>query len=132
VPIIGVILAPGMMEDFLLFLFNNHVVLSCMAVTKAASFNRTNRRLALVLHNSFAFFLTTFNVSLEYFGIPVVLIAFVNLLGVAPLCLLLNAMTVTLLRSKGFRYDDKRSIFYKFREGVGVVLVLSALLCIGG
>ena len=56
IPFSDIILAPGVMEDFLLFLYNNHNVLSCVAVTKAATFNRANRRLALILQNSFTFF----------------------------------------------------------------------------
>jgi hypothetical protein len=53
-------------------------------------------------------------------------------MGVAPLCLLLNTVTVELLSTKGFRYDDSRSIFYQMQDKVGIAIVLCALVCIGG
>ena len=132
VPVLNIILAPGVMEDFLLFLFNHHTVLSCVAVTKAVSFNRSKRRMAFVLQNSFTFFLATFNVSLAFFGFPRALTSFINLVGLAPLCLMLNTVTVSLLKSKRFKYDGSRNISHKIREAVGVVVVLCAILVIAG
>ena len=49
-------LAPGRAEDFLLYLCNNHSVLSCCFSAKGSRYSRTFRRLSLVSQHALSFF----------------------------------------------------------------------------
>ena len=53
-------LRPGVYEDFILHLFNNHSLLATMLVPKNAVFNRTSRRYVFLIQNAFGFFVSNF------------------------------------------------------------------------
>ena len=59
VPLIGWRLPPGHMEDFLLYLYNNHTILAAAACASGSDHNRGSRRVVLIISSSISFFMSS-------------------------------------------------------------------------
>ena len=59
VPLLGLHLRPGLAENFLVHLMNNHAIAGCVYACKQSSHSRNSRRLVFVVVNTLAFFIST-------------------------------------------------------------------------
>lgn len=67
VPLFGYVLPPGRIEDFILYLGNNHTILGCVFACPQSTHNRGTRRFIVLVQHSVAFFFSvTFTVILSY------------------------------------------------------------------
>lgn len=97
IPWIDYTLRAGVMEDFLLYIFNNHTLLSCICALKKSIFSRNKRRIAFTMEHSLAFFLVAFNTSLVSAGMSPHLAVLINLFVISPSSSLYNAFFHDLL-----------------------------------
>ena len=58
VPLIGWHLPPGRVEDWLLYVLNNHTIIACIGCARESEHSRNSRRIVLIVSSSVAFFLT--------------------------------------------------------------------------
>ena len=58
VPLLGVMLREGLTENFLLYLMNNHSIVSCVYACKESSHSRNSRRWVLIVQHAVGFFIT--------------------------------------------------------------------------
>ena len=100
--------APGQLEDLLLHLFNNHTYLACIVCAKKSSFSRNKRRIAFTIQQSIVFFFTAVNFSLITAGLPLWSAYVINLLAVAPIAPIMNAITTQLLVCPFLEDEDYR------------------------
>lgn len=97
IPWVNYTLHKGLMEDLLLYLFNNHSVLSCICAMKKSTFSRNKRRIAFTMEHSLAFFLVSFNTSLITVGMSKQMAVIINLFVISPTCSLYNSLFHDLL-----------------------------------
>jgi hypothetical protein len=58
IPLLGVTLREGLAENFLLYLMNNHSIISCVYACKQSSHRKNARRWVLIMQHSMGFFIT--------------------------------------------------------------------------
>ena len=58
IPVLGVALREGLAENFLLYLMNNHSIVSCVYACKQSSHSRNSRRWVLIVQHAVGFFIT--------------------------------------------------------------------------
>ena len=58
IPFTETALPPGLIEDFLLFLLNNHSVICCFSSTRESPLSRQGRRIILICQHALGFFLS--------------------------------------------------------------------------
>jgi hypothetical protein len=58
IPFTGVTLREGLAENFLLYLMNNHSIVSCVYACKQSSHSRNGRRWVLIVQHAVGFFIT--------------------------------------------------------------------------
>ena len=58
VPLLGWRLPPGRAEEFWLYMYNNHTILSCISCAKESDQNRGSRRVVLIISNAVSFFMS--------------------------------------------------------------------------
>ena len=57
-PLLGARLPPGLAEDFLLYVCNNHSILSCCFAASGSRYSKTLRKLSITVQHSVSFFLS--------------------------------------------------------------------------
>ena len=58
-PLLGARLPPGLAEDFLLYVCNNHSILSCCFAAHGSRYSKTLRKFSITVQHSVSFFLST-------------------------------------------------------------------------
>jgi hypothetical protein len=58
IPVLGVALREGLAENFLLYVMNNHSIVSCAYACKQSSHSRNSRRWVLIVQHAVGFFVT--------------------------------------------------------------------------
>ncbi len=84
----------GAYEDFLIYLANNHLLLSCIYAAKGGPLSRSGRRLVYMMQYSLAFFIkiVSFGV-LQYFNIPEYVSPAFSILIITPLSISFGTFT---------------------------------------
>jgi hypothetical protein len=78
---------PGLFEDFLYYIFNNHTLLSMFLCARGNPFKRNSRRIAFFGQNAFAFFSVVF---LETLITDPTILLILNFLIIAPISVIIN------------------------------------------
>jgi len=123
---------PGQIEDFLLYLFNHHTFFGCIVCAKKSDFSRNKRRIAYTMHNSLAFFLVAFNVSLTTIGMPGSLAILNNIALITPATIAFNNFFQQLLLCTCLHQSnwlkEKHPGLLKFLEEAGLTIAFCMML----
>ena len=122
VPRLGLVLRPGLAEDFVLHLCNNHTILSCVLGAKGSPYSRTSRRLVFITQHIFVFFLVAVtNTVLDFAGVSTSYTALFNIAVLQPVTLALNLFLK-------YAYTSSRTA--RLVLSVSLMLVGAALLAV--
>lgn len=129
IPFTKYTLHKGLMEDFLLYILNNHSILSCISAMKKSTFSRNKRRIAFTMEHSLAFFLVAFNTSLISVGMSKHLAVILNMFAISPTCSLYNSLfhdllTCPCIQDPSYRKRNPNVTFLLEYLGVAIALPL--------
>jgi hypothetical protein len=93
-------LTPGIFEDYLVYVCNNHTIISCVYSIKGGTFSRAARKIVWLCQHVFAFTLVSFTTEiLSYFDAPPNAAPLFNIFVVTPVSVLLNKTFMTIYTS---------------------------------
>ena len=141
----GCRLAPGAAEDFLLFLCNNHFVLSCCFSAKGSRYSRNFRRLSLISQHALSFFFqnmiivictsagigSTYSQATSDPGRNVLLNLVVDIVLCAPLSLFI-AVTIKWIYLFQMPVDKAkhRRLLYAVTKNIGIILSVALTMVV--
>lgn len=127
------LMTPVQLQDYTLYVFNNHSLLSCMVAAKKSFFSRSKRRIAFSMQHSLAFFLVAFNVSLTSVGMPESMAVLFNLFLIAPLLTTFNKLFQQLLICSCLRDGPMKERFASFVQWIDAsgYFIAGCMMCGG-
>ena len=147
VPVLRWQLHPGQMEDWLLYLLNNHTIIACVGCAQESDHSRNSRRVVLITSTSIAFFLTNMmDVTLRHFDVSeeyqqtqsTIWMQFlsgqvVDIFIISPLTLVVAEFCKNLYRCNfGVLKNLQNPVLIKIRNAIGTFFSIPILLfCVG-